>query len=60
MLDKYRVYKNTAKEKLLTFLKEHRDINKFKEMPQEELAKVYCEILVYSAIRPSKPPQTDK
>ena len=45
----YGVYKNTAKEKLLKFLKNHRDINKFKEMSQEELAKVYCEILVYSA-----------
>jgi len=47
----YGVYKNTAKERLLQFLKDHRDIDKFKEMPQEELAKVYCEILVYSAMR---------
>ena len=53
----YGVYKNTGKEKLLEFLKDHRDMDKFKEMPQEELAKVYCEILVYSAVRQSKPQQ---
>lgn len=54
----YGVYKNTAKEKLLELLKDHRDISKFKEMTQEELAKVYCEILVYSVTRQSKPSQT--
>jgi len=55
----YGAYKNTEKEKLLEFLKDHRDIDKFKKMPQEELARVYCEILVYSAIRQSQPRQTD-
>lgn len=46
----YGTYKNTEKEKILEFLKDHRDINIFREMPQEELAKMYCEMLVYSAI----------
>lgn len=56
----YGAYRNTPKEKLLEFLKDHRDIAKFKEMPQQELAKVYCEISVYSAIRQSQPPETEK
>jgi hypothetical protein len=56
----YGVYKNTAKEKLLEFLKGHRDMDAFEKMSQEELARVYCEMLAYSAIRQPKPRQTDK
>lgn len=42
----YSTYKTSKKEKLLEFLKDHPEIDKFKEMPQEELAKTYCEMLV--------------
>ena len=56
----YRSYKNTSKEKLLEFLKDHGNINKFKEMPQEELAKTYCELSVYSAMRKPHHPQSNK
>ncbi|MHC5060507.1 MAG: YecA family protein [Planctomycetota bacterium] len=52
----YNTYKNTSKEKLLGFLKGHPNIEKFKEMPQGELAKIYCEIMTYSAMRRSTPP----
>lgn len=51
----YRNYKKTTKEKLLEFLKDHPNLDKFREMPQEELAKVYCEILTYSAMPPTPP-----
>ncbi len=54
----YGVYKNTSKEKLLEFLKDNGNISKFKEMPQEELAKTYCELSVYSAMRQPHPPQS--
>jgi hypothetical protein len=47
----YDVYRNSSKEKLLEFLKGHRDIEKFKIMDQGELAKVFCELLVYDEIR---------
>lgn len=56
----YGVYKNTTKEKLLSFLKDHHDIHKFKEMPQEELSKTYCELLVYSAMRQPHSPHSNK
>lgn len=44
------VYKNTLKEKLLEFLKGHPDIDKFKGMCQDDLAKLYCEHLVCCAL----------
>lgn len=52
----YESYKNSKKEKLLEFLISHNDIEKFKEIPQEELAKIYCELLVYSASQRPTPP----
>jgi hypothetical protein len=45
----YGVYKNTSKEKLLELLKDHHDLDKFKEMTQQELSKTYCEISACSA-----------
>jgi len=51
----YAVYRKSSKAKLLEFLKDHPGISKMKEMPQEELAKVYCETLVYSALKRSSP-----
>ncbi len=44
------VYKNTPKEKLFEFLKGHPDIDRLKAMCQDDLAKFYCEHLVYSAL----------
>ena len=49
----YGVYRKTSKQKLLEFLNDHPELSEFKEMTQEELAKIYCEVLVYSAIRSS-------
>jgi hypothetical protein len=55
----YGVYKNTSKEKLLELLKDHRDLDKFKEMTQEELSKTYCEISACSAFIQTQHPQTN-
>ena len=41
-------YRNTPKERLLEFMKEHQDYENLKEVSQEELAIIYCERLVYS------------
>ncbi len=41
-------YRNTPKERLLEFMKEHQDYESLKEESQEELAIIYCERLVYS------------
>jgi hypothetical protein len=38
-----RAYRNTPKERLLEFLQGHRDIDKLKDLPGDELAKVYAE-----------------
>jgi hypothetical protein len=45
------VYKNTSKEKLLEFMKEHSDFEKLKGETQEELAMIYCERAVYAAMK---------
>ena len=47
----YNTYKSTPKEKLLEFMKDSKQIDLLRELPQEELSKVYCEGLVYTAIR---------
>ncbi|MEW6374990.1 MAG: SEC-C domain-containing protein [Thermodesulfobacteriota bacterium] len=44
------VYKKTPKEKLLDFMKNHNDIDRLKELEQEELAVTFCERSVYAAI----------
>ncbi len=54
----YESYKHSTKEKLLEFLKDRPNLESFKKMPQEELAKIYCELLTYSAMRPPKPPSS--
>jgi hypothetical protein len=41
-------YKQTTKEKLLEFMKNHSDVDKLKELGQEELAVTYCERCVYA------------
>jgi len=43
-------YKQTTKEKLLDFMKNHNDIDRLKELEQEELAVTYCERCVYAAM----------
>jgi len=55
------VYKHTSKEKLLDFMKNHNDIDRLKELEQEELAVIFCERSVYAAmsIRKSKSKQDD-
>lgn len=45
----YGCYKKTPKEKLLELMKEFPDLEKLKNESQEELAKIYCERLVYAA-----------
>lgn len=46
----YNTYRNTPKEKLLEFLKDHPNFESIKNETQEELAIFYCEALVNSAI----------
>ncbi|MFC1611117.1 hypothetical protein ACFL6C_09170 [Myxococcota bacterium] len=41
----YETYKNSTREFLLKGLKDHPDQNVIKEMPREDLAKLYCELL---------------
>lgn len=43
-------YKQTTKEKLLEFMKNHDDIDRLKELEQEELAVTFCERSVYAAM----------
>jgi hypothetical protein len=43
-------YKQTTKEKLLDFMKNHDDIDRLKELEQEELAVTFCERSVYAAM----------
>lgn len=50
----YDVYKKTDKEKLLEFMKDNTDFEDLKNYPQNELAMIYCERLVYSTYRPRK------
>ncbi len=50
----YESYSKTPKEKLLEFMKAHPDLAKLKQLSQEELAKIYCERLVYSVINDNK------
>jgi hypothetical protein len=44
------VYKHTSKEKLLDFMKNHDDIDRLKELEQEELAVTFCERSVYAGM----------
>jgi len=44
------VYKHTTKEKLLDFMKNHSDIDRLRELEQEELAVTFCERSVYAAM----------
>ena len=44
------VYKQTPKEKLLDFMKNHNDIDRLKELEQEELAVTFCERSVYAVM----------
>jgi hypothetical protein len=47
-------YKQTTKEKLLDFMKNHDDIDRLKELEQEELAVTFCERSVYAAMSTKK------
>jgi len=47
----YDTYRKSSKEKLLEFLEGHPNFDHLREQSQEELAKTYCEMLVYSAMR---------
>ena len=44
-------YGKTPKQKLLEYMKDSSDIESLKMLPQEELAKIYCERLAYSVDR---------
>ncbi len=44
----YNSYRQTPKEKLLEFMKDHPDFEKLEHESQKELAIIYCERLVYS------------
>jgi hypothetical protein len=46
----FNVYKQTSKEKLLDFMKNHEDIDRLKALEQEELAVTFCERCVYAAM----------
>jgi len=46
----WETYSKSTKENLLEFMKDHRDIETFKRLPQEELAKLYCEMSAYSTL----------
>jgi hypothetical protein len=46
----FKVYKDTTKEKLLDFMKNHDDIDRLKELEQQELAITFCERTVYAAM----------
>ncbi|MDD3183402.1 MAG: SEC-C metal-binding domain-containing protein [Alphaproteobacteria bacterium] len=43
-------YKNTSKEKLLEFMKEHHDFENLRSMPQQDLAETYCERCTYAIV----------
>ena len=47
----YDVYKKSSKEKLLEFLQTHPSIGDFQKMDQEDLAILYCELIVADAVR---------
>lgn len=47
----YETYKNTSKDKLLEFMKGSKQFEQLTDKSQEELAQIYCEGLVYSAIQ---------
>ena len=47
----YDVYKKTSREKLLQFMEKWPHIDKLNELSDQELAEIYCENLVYSAMR---------
>jgi hypothetical protein len=44
----YETYRRTPKEKLIDFMNSASDIELLKSLPQEELAKIYCERLAYN------------
>ena len=44
----YQAYKNTPKEKLLEFLREHPNYVELQHKNQEELAKIYSESMTYA------------
>jgi hypothetical protein len=46
----YETYSKSTKEKLLEFLQGHPEIEKYAQLPQEELAIIYCELLVNADI----------
>ncbi len=48
------VYKKSSKEKLLEFLQTHPSIGDFQKMGQEDLAILYCELMVADAVRKNK------
>jgi hypothetical protein len=54
----YESYNKTSKALLLDFMKAHPDIKILSELPQEELAKIYCERLAYSVFERSKPAES--
>jgi hypothetical protein len=49
----YGTYKNSTREKLLEFLKDHPNFNNLKDLSQPELAISYCEALVYASYHPN-------
>lgn len=50
----YNGYRQTPKERLLEFMKDHPDYENLKHESQEELAIIYCERLVYSVMASNK------
>ena len=47
----YQTYSRTPKGKLLEFMKDAPDHERLKELPQEALAKIYCERVVLAMMR---------
>lgn len=45
-----RCYRQTPKEKLLEFMVGHPDIGSMRELPRDELAKIYCEACTLSVV----------
>lgn len=52
----YETYSKAPKEKLLEFMKNSSDIAKLKDLPQAELAKIYCERLATNVFNEAQKP----
>jgi len=55
----YETYKKTPKEKLLEFMKDWKDFEAMRILPQEELSKIYCERAVYGAMASASKPRAN-